>query len=474
MIESLRPRWPQLALAIALLLGLNPSGVHRPLVQSLRASRIALSSGRPDAALDSLETALALEPALGASHHQAASFALSIGDYERAQIHLDRYAELFPDDPSQRCLSAWVLLGQNDAAGAEREWRAVKEICPHEVNFLQALLEDHWTNENLVTAQAILEELIAIQPANEQLHLRLGLIIATNQPEEALPHLYSAQLLSTDANPLASALIQVIEDTGPNESRAMTLAGIGQTLARQHEWTPAIWAFRQTLTLDPDYSLARAYLGLALERTGQDGYRELRSAVAQRPTAALPRIFMSYHWLNVGEPDSARRELEIAARLDPTNPAISAELGAAYAALGDVEAAKAAFIMATDIAPRNAEFWQLLAEFSLANEIEVQVLGLPAARNATILAGHNPATFDLLGYAHLLLGNLELAERLLWRAANLQPDRPMTQFHLGLLRHMQGDLSRARAAWELAVQLDPSSTAGELSARALENLPITP
>ena len=102
---------------------------------------------------------------------------------------------------------------------------------------------------------------------------------------------------------------------------------------------------------------------------GVDGLGDIEAAVNAAPGAALPRIFLAQHWLSKNQPDKARQQLEIAARLEAENPAVSAELGAAYAALGDVRSAKDAYLYATNLAPDNPSFWLRLAQFSLNNEI---------------------------------------------------------------------------------------------------------
>jgi tetratricopeptide (TPR) repeat protein len=112
-----------------------------------------------------------------------------------------------------------------------------------------------------------------------------------------------------------------------------------------------------------------------------------------------------------------------------------------------------------------------LAQFSLNFEVEIADLGLPAARNLLTLDPADPRSYDLLGYAHFLNGNMLLAERLLLKSIALQPSLASAHYHLGQLRRWQGHFEQSQAAFELALQLDPDGAVGELARRAL-GLPL--
>lgn len=472
--DLLRARWPHLIAVLALLLGLSPSALPSTLTTSLRAVKTAMASQRWDAALDNLDLVLTFEPAVASLHYQSASLALANNDPLRANAYLDSALEVFPGGQGDHCLRANISLLQQKAADAEAHWRRAAQSCPNQVHFLRKLAELYWDLGDLDAALPIYQTISDIRPEDPDLQLKLGILYAIRASGESLSHLRAAQLYSSGPNPLASALIPVLEETASEENPAFTLARIGQILAQQGAWIPAEIAFRQSLTHDSEYTQARAYLGLTLEQLGKDGYPELRAAISESPALAIPRIFMAYHWQKLDRPEKARRELEIAARLDPTNPAISVELGTAYAALGDIEAAKQAYRLAAELAPQDPLFWTLLAEFSISHEIEILELGLPAARNAVILSPGDAAALDMLGYAHLLLGNLELAERLFYQAVAEQPALARLQFHLGLLRQLQGDPTRARAAWRMAIQLDPQGPIAALASRALQYPQLLP
>lgn len=475
MRQRLAPCWPHILLAVALVLVLSPSPMPWPLVDSLRSATSALTSGQPNEAVEAFETAIAFEPEMGALHPLAAAASLAGGDAARAVDHLRAADRLLPPDPSRQCLLGIALQESGDVPGAVATWQSQSETCWQQPGILDRLAQIAIDSDDRAAAEAMLESLARLQPADSQPQLRLALVIATRRPEEALPHLRSADALTPGGNLLAQALVRGITDAQAEAQPAYTLAQVGQALARQGEWRLAAWAFESAIDLEPGYVEARAYLGLALDRAGGDGLAQLQAAEAAAPSAALPHLFLGMHWHALGQMQPALAELMTAADLDPSNPAITAELGGVYADLGDVQPALAAFRTAAALAPQEPGFWLLLAEFSLSREVEVEAVGLPSARNAAVLNPHDPAAIDALGYACLLVDDFGLAERFLIRAVELDPLRARTQYHLGLLRLSQGDTATATLALQTAVRLDPEGQVGDLALRTLQRfLPPPP
>jgi len=88
------------------------------------------------------------------------------------------------------------------------------------------------------------------------------------------------------------------------------------------------------------------------------------------------------------------------------------------------------------------------------------------------LKPRNAAGLDALGYGYYLLGNFHMSERLLSSSVRLDPSLAITQYHLGLLRLAQGEVSRARAALERAILLDSTGPVATMAQLTLEY--ITP
>jgi tetratricopeptide (TPR) repeat protein len=469
-VTGLRSRWAHVVLTCIMIFVLSPSGIPQPLLDPLVKANRALGAGSHEAALEFIEEAISFDPALRDLHLQAAEIALVADNPEAAHSHFLAAPADALTKSDRDCLHAQILLGLGDAPSEPNVWQEAPQDCPGYEQYLRGLAENHRKEGHVEDLLIVLEEIVTIAPSDGTAHLSLAIFTAITDPENAISRLRQTNNLSPSENTLVADLIRTIENARLEDESSYTLAQIGQVLATHGKWDYAVWAFQKAIELYPDYVEARAYLGLALDHTGQDGLKELQEVVTQVPNAALPRIFLAMHWQKNGQFEKARLELSIAAHLDPTNPVIAVELGKAYTALGDVESAKDAYILATQLAPNDATFWMILANYSVQNDIEVRSLGLPAARNSVVLDPDNAVALDVLGYAHLLMGDLTLAERLLWRAEEIQPYRAWTHYHVGLLYSVQGDGERARSAWQFAAHLDPGGPAGELAQRALNRL----
>jgi tetratricopeptide (TPR) repeat protein len=138
--------------------------------------------------------------------------------------------------------------------------------------------------------------------------------------------------------------------------------------------------------------------------------------------------------------------------------------------LGEIEIAIEAYRIATELSPQDSTFWIVLAQASLNHEFHVATMGQPAARNAVALEPDNALAVDALAYSYYLLGDFDYADRLITKAIELDPFNPSIQYHLGLLRASQNQYQGTIAAFEMAVQLDPDGSIGEMARRALETI----
>jgi tetratricopeptide (TPR) repeat protein len=467
MIDTLRSRLPHLLLAFAAMLALQPAAQATVAPQAWQQAKVALASGRPAAALTPFGRLMAFEGEIPGLGLVVARSALAGGDAARALAILDGPGAA--SDPLERaCLRAQALLALGDLAGSEAAWREAGSSCPEAADLARQYAEAHVAQGQFDQAASFLASLNLLSPSRPDTLLRLGVLTALADPAGALPTLDAAMKASPSPLPLAEDLVGAIR-SAPNDG-AQAFAQVGETLIRYGAWREAAQALANAVALRPDLAEARAYLGLARDRSGGDGLRDLQEATRLGPGSSLPHIFLAFHWQAAERLTDALTELETAQRLDPGSPAAPAQMGAILVAMGDLPAASQAYRLATALAPSEPNFWLLLAQFSLEHEFDVTSIALPAARNAAALAPGDVASADALGYAHFLLGDLDLAERILVRAARSGPPSPSLEWHLGLLRLTQGDAERARAALQAAILLDPDGVWGSRARQSLDRL----
>jgi tetratricopeptide (TPR) repeat protein len=452
------------------LMAASPTPVVRFVSFELRNVRGAQVAGRPSAVLQALTPILALEPDDPRVRLAAADAALNLGQPGVALGHLGSVGL----DGRRWKTAGCVLARAQVASGAidplEDVLDRLGRSCPSNDPAWSAVVAQAQASGDMQAASRAARAWTEADPADPQAHYYLGLALALVDPPSALSPLKTAQALSPAPSPLADSLAQAIEDSLPSGDRAYEFAQVGQALARAGRWDLAAAAFAQAVDLSPGYVEARAYLGLALDRTGADGQQELMRASQAAPSASLPHVFLAEHWALKGDQQKAAQELRTAQSLEPDSPAIAAQLGGVLVGLGDLQSALLAYERAVELAPSSAEFQSLLAAFSLDHEIDVAGVGLPAARQAVLLDRASASHIDQLGFSYYLQGNPEMAEHLLGLGLRANPVSPAINYHLGLARLAVQKTDLAVVSFRQAAALDPGGIYAMLATRTLSRL----
>ncbi len=464
--ETLRSRLLIVLLTVALMVALRPHPVPDPLRRPLRSAAEHAHNGRAEAALVGLERALEFSPGLNPVRAYAAEGALESGHPERALEHLDRLPAQAIVPIDRICTETAARLQLADPLEAARLIEGAPLRCPFAPPILEELTTRALQAGEIESARTLVERWAQLQPESSDAALEFAIVSALESPLDVGAALERAIELDPGTR-LPADLARAVEDGRSSGYAAYAHAQVGQALARAGRWSEARYALQRALELDPDYVEARAYYGLALDRSGGNGRAHLERAYTASDGAAIPASLLGLHWLEAGEPQRAIPYLEHAAALSPENPAYQAQLGAAHERKGDLQAARGYYERAAAL--DGPQFLMLAAQFSLRNEIALAELGIPAARRAYLLDS-GPETADLLGYAHLLSGEFAVAERLLERAVAWAPSSPRAHYHLALLRLERGQTGPAVALLERTVELDPDGRYGEFAQRALERL----
>jgi tetratricopeptide (TPR) repeat protein len=390
--------------------------------------------------------------------------ALASGDGVAALGLLQAGAASQADPASTACWESEALMLIGDwEAGVRSLSSTATATCPQALQRLSRLADEALSRLDLPAAAGMLQALVASEPANQEAAGLLGASLLLTDPDAAAPVLTSA---AASGDQLAADL-QAAAEAADQGEEAGRLALAGQVLLLHEHWPLAALTFERLVAAEPANAMAFVYLGLSRQRSGQDGRAALEQAVDLAPDSAVAQSALGLYFQEAGEPAKAVAHLRRAVQLEPDNAAFTASLAAAQAAAGDVQAALASFNQAAHIESTAATFWRLLANFCLERRIEVAESGLPAARNATALQAEDPASLDLLGYAHLLLGNHVLAERLLSRAVRLDPHSASARLHYGLLLQTLLRQPEGAAQLEAASGLGGETPTGVLARRAL-------
>ena len=242
----------------------------------------------------------------------------------------------------------------------------------------------------LASEEAFWRDALAAEPDNPEANYRLGLILAITAPDAAGQYFEAA----ITNNPALAAQIDRIIDAlrigKLSENPAYRLTLLGQALGALQEWELATSALERATQQDPNYAEAWAYLGEAQQQTGEDGFQALNTALTLDADSYAANLLMALYWRRNDSPAEALELLLTAAEQDPNNLSLQEDIANTYAESGQVETGLTILQTAAEASPEQSLVWQMLARLSLNYDIQLEEVGLLAARQAVLLDGEDP------------------------------------------------------------------------------------
>lgn len=454
--------WKIFALLLVLLLILLLVGVVVPWVQAQRAQSLGQFSQASH-----LLGQVAEHIPLPSLWEQAGLLAYRAQEYPRAILLLENARAR-----GVLTLEGWDTLGlaywqdhQPDRA-LTRWHEALRGLGPSARLFARLALAyrhlEDWQNE-----RQALQEWVRLKSDDAYPHYRLGLLLLSQDLVQADAEFALAASLDPRLGSAVEALRAALNQArqAPDETERLLL--LGRALGMVEEWKLALLLFEQAVSRAPENGEAWAWLAEARQHTGQPLQDELERAHRLAPRSATVHLLSGLFAFRNGENIRAIREFLQAAELQPQESAIWVALGEAYAQQGELSLAMVAYQRATQLAPERADVWRALATFCATYGVQVQEIGLPAARQAVILQPNDARNLDVLGWLLLLNGDLNSAERMLSQALDLQPDLASVHLHLGMLYLYKGQNTQAESHLNEVLNLAPQSPLAEMARRML-------
>ena len=332
--------------------------------------------------------------------------------------------------------AAWgdvVYLGGDPQRAAEI-WQQGLAQPVHSEKLYSRLAEMHQQKREYSKAAEYLGRYLEKYPGDASAHYRLGLLLTLSDPDEAVSHLLHASQLDPEFDPAVQTLRTALNLSAVNVSPSEQKVVIGRGLGLVEEWELARAAFEDAVKLDENNAEAWAWLAEAEQKSdGQAALAYLDRALELNPNSPVVRGLRGLYFQRIGNHYQALIEFQSAAQLEPENPNWYVSIGEAYAGYGDLILALQAYQYATTIAPGDASYWRLLADFCARNNANVRDVGLPAARQALLLTPDDPQALDMLGWLLVLDGRHYEAERILSRSLEADAGLASTHYHLALL-----------------------------------------
>jgi tetratricopeptide (TPR) repeat protein len=271
------------------------------------------------------------------------------------------------------------------------------------------------------------------QPESARVRYLQGVLILEEDPQQAVSLLLEASQhdpnLAKQVGKLRAAANRLVDDPDSDE-RMMVL---GQALSEVEEWRLALPFLEQAVQARPENGEAWALLAEIQQQAGESGWESMKQAVKLAPQSTTVQAFAALYWRRQGRPDIALTYLDAIVNKYPDQAAWHVEMGNTLAEMGNLQFALDHYQVAVELDAENAEYWRALALFCLRYNMDIEGVGIAAARQAVLLAPNQAAALDVMGWSLMALEDLEDAERFLLRALEQDEKYSPALLHLGQL-----------------------------------------
>jgi len=397
-----------------------------------------------------------LRPQLALPHLRLGQVYLAQGRWNEAEGEFSQGWELDRRQEEALLGLALVAYQRGDIEDAIDRWREVAVLNPRSVEAHYRLGQSYLARSQFELAEQELERAVLYDRAHQGAHYYLGLLLVAEDTTLAREHLdLAATGEDLQLAERAREMVLLLEELATSEDGAYVAARLGHAYVKSEVPSLALVELERAVALQPNNHAARAYLGYALFALGE---RDRALEVLREVTHLAPKHPLGYYFLALvhrseGYLPTALWEFKRSLRLDPSNPAVYADIADTYQRMREYLAAGEWYQAAAEVAPDEVDFQLVLAQFYV-DVLPRAEEGLAAAQQAVALAPDNPLAQDLLGWAHYLAGDLAAARVALERAVSLDPDLARAYYHLGVVWSQSGDEKRAQWAYERAIDLD--------------------
>ena len=484
---------------------------------SYREAQQALAKGDASGAKEQLEEALKADDNDADSHILLGYILGQGGDFSSALRHLQRAVALRPESADVHYnygAALWYSGAKDKAIPQLKESVRLDPSAGASYSLLGLAQRDQG---DLAGARLSLERAIALSPTAAANFIDLGILfLRQNQLDHALAQ-FRAGLSAASADPAPDwdDAIAGLRDVVTKMRRADVHDVLGLLLGRKGASSDEVLAeFREALKLQPKNAEAHNNIGLVLAQTGEDekAVGEFREAIALKPEYADAHANLGAA-LMLSDVEQAIAELEKAISLDPTLVTAQFNLAEAYGnspshgTAKQIEQLRKMIAMIPDFARAHLALGKALLHDGKGSEAVVELrdaarldpgsgeahyqLGLALARTgqqeeaaAEVKKGRELAAADdrnqnaeidvSEGRAALLKGEFQEAEAKFEHAIKLQPKSSAAQHFLGIALEKEGNAEAAIAAYQKAIDLNPSDVSSRQSLARLQPLLSAP
>ncbi|HVR44590.1 MAG TPA: tetratricopeptide repeat protein [Thermoanaerobaculia bacterium] len=369
---------------------------------------------------------------------QQAFFFLRGGEPAEAKRILEPLVAADGRDERSRFFLAEALAELEQFPEAEAIYRQLLEHDPDNVDFLVSFGLTQMGNRDFAGAAKTFDRLLGIESANEPIRRLARTQLAAIAHHEA------------DYEQSLQQALAVLDG-----SERLNHQGINIALdiyRRQQRWSEAVELLDRMISTfgeEPFLFARRLEFLLYADRMAE------AAEVAEKLRAAESgRLMVAEVYVQAKKFPEAIELLELLRTEKPREITLLFQLGAVLERVGRYEESEAEFESVLALDPDHAPTLNYLGYMWADRGVNLDRAAVMLEK-AVGIEPKNGAYLDSLGWVYFRLGRLELAEKYLVRAAEVVPDDPTIQEHLGDLYRKQGDSDRALDFYRTALGLDP-------------------
>ncbi len=389
-------------------------------------------------AADLLAPLIEQDPANRELQRQQAFFYLRGGKPAEAKALVEPLVAADTRDNGARFLLAEALAELRDFDKAEPIYRKLLEYDPNNVDYLVSFGLTQMQRRDFDGAAKTWAAILGIEAAGE-----------------GSKQLARTQLAAIDHNRgrYDQALAQALEIVASSDRLIHQPVNIAlDVYRRQEKWDQGIALLDRLIAKhgEEPYLLARQ-----MEFLLGAGNAERAAEVAKKIEAGENGgLTLAEVYIQAKQYDKAAALLEELRKKSPDDVPTLFQLGAALERAGKIEESEKAFAHLLQLEPEHAATLNYLGYMWADRGVNLDKAAAMLEK-AVAADPANGAYLDSLGWAYFRLGKLDLAKTYLGKAADVVPDDPTIQEHLGDLHLKMGDRKQALDHYRAALDLDP-------------------
>ena len=317
-------------------------------------AKAAQSSNDISGAISKYEEILRIAPRLGPAYNNLGALYFRQRDYQKAAAVLEQGLKINPAMPSASALLGISLFEMGEYAKARPPLEAALRANAGDANAQMFLVRDLTKLGDYEAAAVQLRQLAATQPKNQEVWYLLAKVymklseqslakMNSIDPNSVLAHELSAEMMEA-MNNYDGAVVELKKAAEMAPQRPGTHYKLGDAYLALSQLDSASAEFHAELAVDPANCMARWRIGsVIMLKNGnpEEALADMNQALSACPSLTDARVDRARALIKLNRNAEAAKDLEAAAKADPTEASTHFLLAKTYRALGRTDEAQA-------------------------------------------------------------------------------------------------------------------------------------